>query len=154
MSVENDLNTAANLLHVWTQEATTPEPERLDVRIDVADLLAAVKTLHDAHWGYLSAITGLDLGAEAGEPEVLYHFCEGAAVVTLRVRTPRTDPSVPSLYPIIPMVTVYERELIEMFGVEVTDTPDPSRLFLPDDWPEGVKLLRKDFDIADAAREA
>ena len=154
MSVENDLNTAANLLHVWTQEATTPEPERLDVRIDVADLLAAVKTLHDANWGYLSTITGLDLGVEAGELEVLYHFCEGAAVVTLRVRTPRTDASVPSLYPIIPMVTVYERELIEMFGVEVTDTPDPSRLFLPDDWPEGVYPLRKDFDMADAAREA
>jgi NADH-quinone oxidoreductase subunit D len=31
-----------------------------------------------------------------------------------------------------------------MFGVDVVGTPNPDRLFLPDDWPDGVYPLRKD----------
>jgi Ni,Fe-hydrogenase III component G len=34
-----------------------------------------------------------------------------------------------------------------MLGLTVTGTPDPSRLFLPDDWPDGVYPLRKDFVV-------
>ena len=36
---------------------------------------------------------------------------------------------------------------MEMFGVTVVDTPNPDRLFLPDEWPAGVYPLRKDFSI-------
>jgi ech hydrogenase subunit E len=39
-----------------------------------------------------------------------------------------------------------EREVGEMFGVQVVGLPPHSRLFLADDWPEGVSPLRKDFD--------
>ena len=37
-------------------------------------------------------------------------------------------------------------ELIEMFGFVIEDTPDPARLLLPDDWPDGVYPLRKAFE--------
>jgi formate hydrogenlyase subunit 6/NADH:ubiquinone oxidoreductase subunit I len=37
------LQTAARLLDQWAVETTTPEPNRLDVRIDATDLLAAAK---------------------------------------------------------------------------------------------------------------
>ena len=40
----------------------------------------------------------------------------------------------------------FERELSEMFGVTVVGIPNPERLYLPDDWPEGVYPLRKDFE--------
>ncbi len=142
---ETLLETAAALLQPWAAEPVMPEASRMDVPVPAADLLAAVKALHDARWGYLSAITGLDLGPEAGAMEALYHFCMGAAVVTLRVRLPRDGASVPSVCGLIPSASFFERELSEMFGVTVTDTPDPSRLFLPDDWPDGVYPLRKDF---------
>jgi Ni,Fe-hydrogenase III component G len=95
-------------------------------------------------WGYLAGITGLDPGVEAGAMEVLYHFCEGAAVVTLRVRTPRENASVPTICEIIPSATFYERELREMLGVEVEGLADSEYLFLPDDWAKGVYPLRKD----------
>lgn len=145
MNTEKALQTAKTLLARWAEETETPEPNRLDVRLATADLLSAVKMLQGTEWGYLAAITGLDLGADAGELEVLYHFCAGAAVVTLRVRTPRAAPTLPSVCAIIPSASFYERELSEMLGVTVVGTPDPARLFLPDDWPEGVYPLRKDL---------
>ncbi|WP_119071665.1 NADH-quinone oxidoreductase subunit C [Aggregatilinea lenta] len=141
------LNAGRALVAPCTKEAAEPEANRLDVVIDAGDLLDAVAALHNAKWGYLSAITGLDQGAEAGIIEVLYHFCDGAAVLTLRVPVPRDAATVPSLYGLIQSVTFYERELMEMFGVTVTNTPNTDRLFLPDDWPDGVYPLRKDFDM-------
>lgn len=146
----NAVQAAARILDQWAVEVATPEPYRLDVRIDAPDLLAAVGGMVKANWGYLATITGLDLGVETGNLELLYHFCSGAAVVTLRVLIPRDNAFIPSLCDIIPSVSFYERELIEMLGITVANAPNTDRLFLPDDWPEGVYPLRKDFNIEDA----
>lgn len=172
MDVESALRTAESLLAPWAKQMARPEPHRLDVTVAVSDLLRAVRALTDVRWGYLSAITGLDhpgasaepseeqreppeaaagMALAAGEIEVLYHFCAGAAVATVRVRVPRDTASVPSICAIIPSAGFFERELSEMLGVAVVGTPDPSHLFLPDDWPDGVYPLRKDF-VAQAAR--
>ena len=97
--------------------------------------------------GYLSAITGLDGGPESDQLEVLYHFCTGAAVITLRVALPRQEAVVPSLSDIIPSAEVQERELMEMFGVTVSGLPNVEHLYLPDGWPEAIHPLRKDFDL-------
>ncbi|HLF28919.1 MAG TPA: NADH-quinone oxidoreductase subunit C [Anaerolineae bacterium] len=164
------LRSALSLLEPWAKSVTTPEPHRLDVRVAAPDLMAAVQALVEARWGYLTAITGLDHpglpadvaqqasgqelqartgpNARSGAFEALYHFCNGAAVVTLRVSLPRASASVPSVCSLIPAASFFERELSEMFGVNVVDTPVPDRLFLPDDWPAGVYPLRKDFVVA------
>ncbi len=132
----------------WTLEMEEPEPNRLDVRLALADdLVSIVTALRVKRLGYLSAITGLDLGPEAAELEVLYHFCAGAAVITLRVRLPREAPVVPTLSEIIPSAEVFERELSEMFGITITGLANPQRLYLPEDWPDAVYPLRKDFNI-------
>ena len=80
-----------------------------------------------------------------GQIEVLYHFCEGAAIATLRVMVNYSNAVVPSICPVYPSATLYEREMIEMFGVEITGTPNTDKLVLPDDWPAGVYPLRKSF---------
>jgi Ni,Fe-hydrogenase III component G len=146
-NTDSALQSARLLLAPWAEGAQTPEPNRLDVAIEPFDLPAVAATLAEAGWGYLTAITGLDLGDAAEAIEVLYHFCSGAAVLTLRVRTPRASPSMPSICQTVPSASFFERELSEMFGVVVAGTPSPERLFLPDDWPEGVYPLRKDFDL-------
>jgi Ni,Fe-hydrogenase III component G len=131
----------------WALEMDEPEDNRLDVRLaSVEDLVPIVTALRVKRLGYLSAITGLDLGPEADAIEALYHFCAGAAVITLRVQLPREAPVVPSLSEIIPSAEVFERELSEMFGVTISGLANPSRLYLPEEWPEGVYPLRKDFD--------
>lgn len=144
MNTDTALKTAGELLAEWAIETNTPEANRLDVVVEANALLAAVRALDDTRWGYLAGITGLDLGAEAGQLEVLYHFCAGAAVVTLRVRTPRDNAAVPSICDVLPAASFYERELREMLGVEVIGLSNLDHLFLPDDWPEGVYPLRKD----------
>jgi Ni,Fe-hydrogenase III component G len=145
MLADNALKAAEDLLGQWAVTMYRSKPHRLDLQLAPMHLLPATTALSAAHWGYLAAITGLDLGVAAGEIEVLYHFCAGAALLTLRVRTPRRAAHVSSICNVIPSAGFFERELIEMFGVTVEGTPDSSRLFLPDDWPAGVYPLRKDF---------
>jgi Ni,Fe-hydrogenase III component G len=149
MTTEEALALASELLvnWVWLTEAQRPEPHRLDVALSSpTDLVPMVVGLRVKRLGYLSAITGCDLGPEADQLEVLYHFCVAGAVITLRLRIPREGGSVPTLSNVIPSAEVYERELSEMFGITVTGLRQPHRLYLPDDWPEGVYPLRKDFD--------
>lgn len=145
------LESARTLLAPWTGSQTTPEPDRLDVYLEAGTLEEAVKTLHAARWGYLSAIIGLDLGVESGKLEVLYAFCSGPVIVTLRVQVSREPASIPSIAGIIPYASLYERETSEMFGITVIGTPDPSRLFLADDWPADIYPLRKDALIEKVA---
>jgi len=156
------------MLALWTKGIKTPEINRLDILIDAADMLACVKALVvDAHWGYLIAITALDcLGkpaqyaqdvrwkalldagvtqATSAPIEVLYFFANGPQIVTLRMMLAREGATIPSLCGIILSASWYERELSEMFGVTVVNTPDPNHLFLPDNWPDNVYPLRKDF---------
>lgn len=151
MNTEACLQTAASLLAGWVQETAEPEPGRTDVVIAPGDLVAATGALIGAHWGYLTAITGLDLGPDDGRLEILYHFACGAAIVTFRVRIPREGAVVPSLAGVIPSISFYERELMEMFGVTVEGTPNTDKLFLPEDWPDGVYPLRKDFSMEQLA---
>ena len=153
---------ATELLAPWTDGPTTPEPARLDVVVRADDLRAAVAALAGGGWR-LSAITGLDLKAKAGgarpagrapaaaatapttdDLEVLYHFCAGPAVLTMRLRVARATPVVPSLHGVLGYAGFYERELHELFGVEVEGAPNLDRLLLSDDWPSDVFPLRKD----------
>lgn len=153
MNAQAALQTANELLAPWAKETTTPELNRLDVIILPGDLPQAVAALHDALWGYLAAITGLDL-YPANEIHLLYHFCNGAAIATLRVSVPRADPQLPSICGVIPSASLFEREVSEMFGVRPVGAPDTTRLLLPDDWPAGVYPLRKDFVPAQSQAES
>jgi ech hydrogenase subunit E len=152
-ATEEDLAGAVELLKPWAKEINIPEEGRVDLVLDGAHLLAAVETLHEIRWGHLTSITGLDPGVDTGEIEVLYHFRRQAAVVGLRVRTRRDSASLPSICGIIPSASFLEREMGEMFGVEVVGMPHHGKLFLADDWPEGVYPLRKDFDREQAVRQ-
>jgi Ni,Fe-hydrogenase III component G len=147
MTTESLLEQAVQLIGDRASGQSAPEPGRIDLTVEPARLVDCASVLTKEHWGYLSAITGLDLGPQDGRLEVLYHFCQKAAVLTLRVTLPRNEPVVPSICGVIPSATLFERELMEMFGVVCEGTPDPRRLFLADDWPAGVYPLRKDFIV-------
>ena len=145
-----DQQQAEALLQAWQDRMESPEADRLDVSVKPDELLDAVRTLHDSGWGYLSAITGLD--PDGGDLEVLYHFCSGPTIVTLRVKTPRDHAYVPSVCGMIPSASIQERELSEMLGIDVVNTPDRTLLYLPDDWPQDLYPLRADFDPAEIVR--
>jgi len=99
MSTEIALQQAEQLLSTFGKGTAKPEANRLDVTIEGSDLTAAATALQKADWGYLSALTGVDLGPEEGAIEALYHFCEGAAITTFRVRVPRSGGVLPTSTP-------------------------------------------------------
>jgi Ni,Fe-hydrogenase III component G len=149
MNTEEILTLATGIVKSWdwTTEVSRPNPKQLDVKVkSLQELVPIIVALRVKRLGYLSAIVGLDLGPEVNEMEVLYHFCPGDAVIALRVRVPREGASLPSLCEIVPGAEVFERELREMFGVEMIGLHTPDRLYLPDDWPDGVYPMHKDFD--------
>jgi Ni,Fe-hydrogenase III component G len=148
------LENGKNLLVNWIEETNTPEENRLDVWVSPENFKAAIKALVDAAWGYLITITGKDqppvldekgIEQEPGKIIGLYHFAQEAAVLSICVKVPYDDPKLESICDLIPSATIYEREFMELFGVDLVDTPDRERLVLPDHWPEGVYPLRKNF---------
>jgi NADH:ubiquinone oxidoreductase subunit C len=152
MDASNFFEGVSRLLEPWTLKTVAPEGNRLDVYIEPASLLPAINALIKARWGYFSAITGLDQPPSGegeqiveGQIELLYHFCQGPAVLTLRTSVPYSQPVLDSICDLLPSATLYERELIEMFGVVLEGTTSTERLLLSDDWPDGVYPLRKSF---------
>lgn len=163
------LQQAEELLSGFNLESQRPEDFRLDLIVPSARLVDIVKKIVDARWGYLSTITGLDHPGEeiressgrqwrqqvpeqhpdrerVGTIEILYHFCNGAAVLTLRTWVSYTNPSVGSVTGLIPSAMLYETELSEMFGVRIRNNPNArEHLLLPEDWPKNVFPLRKSF---------
>ena len=82
--------------------------------------------------------------------ELIYHFTIyyghhlEEISLGLRVHLPKDDPKIPTLTDIIPGALFTERETQEMMGVEVVGIPDGRRLFLTEDFPEGVYPWRTD----------
>ncbi|MCE1252923.1 MAG: NADH-quinone oxidoreductase subunit C [Anaerolineae bacterium] len=149
MDTETLLSQAEYIIQPFCGALLRKENNRVDAVVEVKNLIAVVQALVDGHWGYLAAITGLDHPAVEGQNEgvleAVYLFANGNAIAGLRTAVPYSNPVVPTLCNIIPSATLYERELMELFGVDVEGTPVREKLVLPDDWPDGVYPLRKSF---------
>lgn len=148
MDTETILKNAQDLLTPLAEKFTTPEPGRVDAYLPAERIVDGVKIMVGLGEWRLSAMTGLDIPeteTSDGAIEVLYQFCQGPAVMTLRIQKPYGLLDFPSICPVIPSSTLYEREVMEMFGVNFEGTPSSARLLLPDDWPHAVYPLRKSF---------
>ena len=90
---------------------------------------------------HLVTISGVDLG---GQISVVYHIdCGDGTLLNLKLNLDERTPALQTVTDIFPSAILYERELMDMLGVEVEGHPEPRRLFLPDDWPADEHPLRK-----------
>ena len=102
---------------------------------------------HLQNYPHLAIISSSDLGAEV---ELIYHFTIYYGYhleelsLGLRVKLPKSDLKIPTITDLIPGAVFTERETQEMMGVEVVGIPDSRRLFLPEDFPQGVYPWRTD----------
>ena len=60
-------------------------------------------------------------------------------------RVDPADPRFPSIAAKHPSANWFEREVMDLFGLVPEGHPNPTRVSLHDDWPEGEWALRKDF---------
>jgi Ni,Fe-hydrogenase III component G len=79
--------------------------------------------------------------------EILYHFLieNINLLISLRVKLQKSKLEIDSLSPIFEGANWIEREIHEILGINFRGHPDLRRLLLPDDWPDGVYPLRRDY---------
>lgn len=128
------LGTSTSRREVYVRVA----PERL---VDVCGCLV------DDFGARFQVSVGTDKMPKDGSLEVSHIFAldEDGLYVTTQVRVDPGNPQVASIMSVVPAANWAEREFRDMVGVSPEGHPDPRRLVLADDWPEGVHPLRKDF---------
>lgn len=127
-------------------EVRIPRERRVMVYTQLERLIEVLEFLSDLGVTHISTITVVDQ-IEEKVFEVLYHLYWENNEITVRVEISRENPVVPTVTTILPGALTYEREIQDMFGVRVEHIPNPKRILLSDDWPEGVYPLRKDFVV-------
>ena len=95
---------------------------------------------------HLATITGFDGGETLGAN---YHLTDTHDMVTVRARSPRANPHLPTVTGVFPGAVPYERELEDLFGIKIDGLAPGRRYPLPDDFPAGQHPLRKDWKTAD-----
>ncbi len=146
MSVESNIeNKLKEAFGEQILEVKIPREHRMFVDVpspQVKELVNYLKQNFDLT--HITTISATDVGDDI---EVLYHFfCQGVTI-SLRALVPKTDPVIDTITPIIPGAILYEQEIQDLLGLKVKGHPDPRRLVLPEDWPEGVYPLRKDYQV-------
>lgn len=129
-------------------EAASPRPLRvytafLDPKAFEEVLKYAYHTL-DYHKG--KHIVGTDEAADIGLSYILSN--DENVLLVLRERVPKSAPFVRSMGEMYPSMMLHEREMVDLFGVQVSGLPEGPRYPLPDCWPEGEYPLRKEWNPA------
>lgn len=70
--------------------------------------------------------------------EVCYHFELEGIVYNMTVTLNGEWPTVPSITPLFANADWHEREMMELYGIQVTNHPNPRRLFLDEELDEGI----------------
>ena len=144
------------ITHDLRERLETPYMRIDEIRADMVvasatpqDLVPAVRFIHDMLGGRFLTSAGADTRPLTGMYQVtqLFALDKEKVFLVLNVDVDPAQASIPSVADIIPGVGWAEREVRDMIGVEPLGHPDPRRLVLPDDWPDGVHPLRKDFKV-------
>lgn len=127
--------------------AEQPQPDTLRVDIDKRAVVKAAETLV----GELNARFIISVGTDKRELSNDYGIAHVFSIdpdqlfVVLDCAVGSDDTNIDSITPVIPGADWAEREFFDAVGVAPEGHPDPRRLMLADDWPEGVYPLRRDF---------
>jgi len=115
------------------------------------DLVPAVRFIKDKLSGRFITSAGTDTRFLTGMYQVtqLFALDKDKAFLVLNVDVDPAKASIPSFTETIPGAGWAEREVFDMIGVKPVGHPDSRRLVLPDDWPENLHPLRKDFKVDD-----
>ncbi len=112
-------------------------------------IVEALTILRDEYkFEMLSALTATDyFPQQMPRFHVVYQLTSVEKNLSVQMRVPvnGTSPKVPTVTRVYEAANWRERELFDMFGVEVEGHPDPRRILMPDD-TEGHPL-RKDFPL-------
>jgi NADH-quinone oxidoreductase subunit C len=119
------------------------------VFIKAEQIVEALTLLRDKYdFELLSALTATDYWPQQSPRfHVIYQLSSIARNLTLQLRVPLNgdNPTLPTATRVYDVANWRERELLDMFGIEIEGNPDPRRILMP----EGTEghPLRKDFPL-------
>ena len=130
------------------EHAHAPSPNELYLHVKAELAGALCSTFYKKYQGRLAGVFAED--ARAGHQVFfvyhLYALDSIHAFVLVRVPVPADQPELMSLTDAVPAANWQEREIQDLFGIQLVGHPNPRRCALHDDWPV-VYPLRKDFDL-------
>jgi Ni,Fe-hydrogenase III large subunit/Ni,Fe-hydrogenase III component G len=127
--------------------ATQPHADTLHFVVD----RSAIRSVADGLVQQLGARFLISVGTDrrplSGDFGIAHFFSLDGEHLYLVVESPipEDDLRIDSITPVVPGADWAEREFQDAVGVRAEGHPDPRRLLLPDDWPEGLHPLRRDF---------
>lgn len=134
--------------HTGLQPALLIQPE------DIARVCLELRDNPATYFDFLSSLSGVDYGVEAGRFGVVYHLASIPYQTQLTLKISREHPRNSDTLPHFPSISAvygaadwHEREAYDMMGIYFEGHPDLRRLLLPDDW-DGFPL-RKDYQTAE-----
>ena len=117
---------------------------------DLLDVARALKEDENLKFDYLCNLAGIDTKEHF---EVVYNIASISKNLRLdfKLILPYDNAEVESVQEIWPAANWYEREMWELYGINVLNHDNLTRFLLPDDWDQGHPL-RKDWDAPDFVR--
>jgi NADH-quinone oxidoreductase subunit C len=130
------------------QPALLIDPDR------IVEVCLELRNNSKTYFDFLSCLTGVDYGVEAGRFGVVYHLASIPYKLQLTLKISKEHDRTGDELPVFKSITsVYrsadwhEREAYDLVGIFFEGHPDLRRILLPDDW-EGYPL-RKDYKTAE-----
>ena len=127
--------------------ATQPHADTLHLLIDKRAMRPVVDGLVNELQARFMTSVGTDKRPVTGDFGILHLFSLDRDHLYVLLESPvsESDLRIDSITPVVPGADWGEREFRDAVGVHPEGHPDPRRLLLADDWPEGVYPLRRDF---------
>ena len=117
---------------------------RVYITVDKKDVPALCHFMYKDLGGRLAIATGLD--SRSGV-EILYHFMypQDHQMITVKTKLNKSSLEIESISSFFESANWIEREMHDILGVNFIHHPDPRRILMADDWPEGDYPFRRDF---------
>ncbi len=114
------------------------------ILIDRTSLPDLFRYLKKTGYDHLSCMTGIDYGNEL---EVVYHLYSYPLknLLTIKTRTPREKPLLPSITELYASADWHEREIFDLLGIRFEGHPDLRRILLSETFKGHP--LRKDYPL-------
>ena len=144
MNIEDVKTKLANKYPSLAETINVQSERRIWVDVASKDFRQVLEYLISQDFTILITITGLDEGANIA---LIYHLAseDNTIVLNLRTRIVKDKEPIKSVIDLFRGSELYEREIVDLLGVDVQGLPPGMRYPLPDDWPAGSHPLRKDW---------
>ena len=109
---------------------------QLVLQIAPEENIATLRILKEhCHYAMCSELSAIDYLAQDGTFEIFYQLLNLKKAQRVRVLTRiREDQAIESIVPLYAMANFAEREMYDMFGIQVNNHPYLKRILMPEDW--------------------